>query len=432
MKNFKVLPITLAVAASLSSVSAFAAESNVADLEKRIQELEAKVVQIDYVNDQQQAVLTPDTKVPEGLIFSGYARYGAHYSDGDSRYVNVGSSGRSVGRLGNEGNGGEFQIGKIFQADNGAKWDIVVMFDEWAHRDWGSDGGVSLKKAYAGVTNVFDSQPELYMWAGRDFHGRQQQGLNDYFLFTHDGQGAGFNNLNLGGAKLDMGFVGKVDSNGGSLNNDNGVYAITSKLHGINAGIGNLDLYFNYGFASDEADAELQDETSWQVGATLGLGSSNKLVMKYADGADDSAFDLAGDKQVLYTSLEGNYRVSDQFIVDYLVSYKNLSGEDVLNWDGTVNEERNEYSAIMRPQYQWDEVHSTWLEAGYAMEDHDSGKEVTGWKVTLSQNVSLGGLPWSRPMLRFYTTVGDVTTDEVAYEYNNDTLAVGAMFEAWW
>ncbi|MCZ8498742.1 hypothetical protein O9929_14780 [Vibrio lentus] len=25
----------------------------------------------------------------------------------------------------------------------------------------------------------------------------------------------------------------------------------------------------------------------------------------------------------------------------------------------------------------------------------------------MSQNVSLGGLPWSRPMLPFYTTVGD-------------------------
>ncbi|MCV5262578.1 carbohydrate porin, partial [Escherichia coli] len=85
------------------------------------------------------------------------------------------------------------------------------------------------------------------------------------------------------------------------MNNDNGVYAITSKLHSIDAGIGNLELYFNYGFASDEAGDDKKDENSWQAGAVLGLGSSNKLLVKYADGADDSAFDLAGDKQVLYT-----------------------------------------------------------------------------------------------------------------------------------
>lgn len=388
MQKFKLLPITVAVAASLASLSSFAADTDIEALEKRIQELESKVVEIDYVNDQQPAVLTPDTKVPEGIVFSGYARYGAHYSDGDNRYVEVGSSGRSLGRLGNEANGGEFQLGKIFQADSGAKWDVVLMLDDWNNDQWGSSGGVNLKKMYAGVTNFVESQPELYAWAGRDFHQRPQQGLNDYFWMSHDGQGAGFNNLNLGGIKLDMGFVGAVDSEDGALGNDSGRYGITSKLHGINAGIGNLDLYANYGFASEEADTignKVSDENAWQIGATLGLGDSNKLVAKYADGADNSVFELAGDKQVIYVSLEGNYATSDQFIIDYLISYKDISGDDAT--------EQSEYAGIVRPQYQWDDTHSTWLEAGYAMEDRDDGSEKNGWKVTLSQNVSLGGLP---------------------------------------
>ena len=67
MQKFKLLPITVAVAASLASLSSFAADTDIEALEKRIQELESKVVEIDYVNDQQPAVLTPDTKVPEGL-----------------------------------------------------------------------------------------------------------------------------------------------------------------------------------------------------------------------------------------------------------------------------------------------------------------------------------------------------------------------------
>ncbi|KOO15101.1 lactam utilization protein LamB [Vibrio xuii] len=430
MKSFKVLPITLAVASSLAAASVLADNTDISDLEQRIQELESKLVELDYTDDQQPAVLTPETEVPSGIIFSGYARYGAHYSSGDNRYVEVGSSGRSLGRLGNEANGGEVQLAKIFQADNGAKWDLVFMVDDWSNDQWGSSGGVNLKKMYAGVTNIFESQPELYMWAGRDFHQRPQQGLNDYFWMSHDGQGAGFNNFNLGGAKLDMGFVGAVDSNDGALGNDSGRYAITSKLHGIDLGIGNLDLYANYGFASDEAntgtDPNVSDETAWQVGAVMGLGASNKLVMKYADGADNSVFELQGDDyKVTYVSLEGGYTASEQFIIDYLVSYKNFSGTDT--------DEKNEYAGIVRPQYQWDEVHSTWLEAGYAMEDFDDGSEKNGWKVTLSQNVSLGGLPWSRPMLRFYTTVGDVETKGPSTTtVTADTVAVGAMFEAWW
>jgi maltoporin len=400
MKHFKMLPITLAVLTSLATTSVLAADSQIEQLEQRIQELE--------------------TKDSSGIVFSGYARYGAHMSSGDNRYVEVGSTGRAVGRLGNEANGGEVQFKKLFQADTGAQWDLVFMVDDWNNAAWGSSGGVNLKKMYAGVSNIVDGQSDLYLWAGRDFHQRPQQGLNDYFWMSHDGQGAGFKNLNLDGAMFDMGFVAQVDSEDGSLGNDTGKYAITSKLHGINAGIGNLDLYANYGFASDEADVSVQQETAWQVGAVLGLGSSNKLVMRYSDGADNSAFDLAGDKQVFYVSVDGGYAASDQFIIDYLVSYKDISGDDV--------DEKSEYSGIVRPQYQWDDVHSTWLEAGYAMEDFADGSEKNGWKVTLSQNVSLGGLPWSRPMLRFYTTIGDVESDGVT----TDTAAVGAMFEAWW
>ncbi|CAH6946765.1 Maltoporin (maltose/maltodextrin high-affinity receptor, phage lambda receptor protein) [Vibrio chagasii] len=429
MQKFKLLPITVAVAASLASISSFAAETDLAALEQRIQELESQVGDIKYVDDQQQAVLTSETTVPDGIVFSGYARYGAHYKSGDERYVDIGTTGRSVGRLGNEANGGEVQLAKLFQADNGAIWDIVFMADHWEADAWADDGGLSMKKMYAGVTNVFESQPELYMWAGRDFHQRPQQGLNDYFWMTHDGQGAGFNNLDFGGAKLDMGFVGQVK---GGLVNDNGRYAITSKLHSINAGIGQLDLYANYGFASDEADSDVagapkvSDETAYLVGATLGLGESNKLVVKYGDGADSSVFDLKGDYQTLYASVEGSYAATDNFIIDYLVSYKDNSGSD-------LDRENTEYAGIVRPQYQWDDVHSTWLEAGYGMVDYDDDGEENAWKVTLSQNVSLGGLPWSRPMLRFYTTVGDVETKGNTVKTTNvDTLSFGAMFEAWW
>lgn len=55
MKNFKVLPLSLAVAASLASLPSFAADADVDALEKRIQELETKL-ETGYVFDQQPAV----------------------------------------------------------------------------------------------------------------------------------------------------------------------------------------------------------------------------------------------------------------------------------------------------------------------------------------------------------------------------------------
>ncbi|WP_032105522.1 carbohydrate porin, partial [Klebsiella pneumoniae] len=78
----------------------------------------------------------------------------------------------AIGRLGNESNGGEFQISKAFKSAQGAIWDLNVMFDHWSDE-------VNLKKAYVGVTNVLESNPNAYIWAGRDFHQRPQQGIND-------------------------------------------------------------------------------------------------------------------------------------------------------------------------------------------------------------------------------------------------------------
>ncbi|MGK2441324.1 carbohydrate porin, partial [Klebsiella pneumoniae] len=74
------------------------------------------------------------------------------------------------------------QISKAFKSAQGAIWDLNVMFDHWSDE-------VNLKKAYVGVTNVLESNPNAYIWAGRDFHQRPQQGINDYFWMNHDGQG---------------------------------------------------------------------------------------------------------------------------------------------------------------------------------------------------------------------------------------------------
>lgn len=72
--------------------------------------------------------------IPFGIKFTGYARYGAHFRAADQKYVAVDGSyngASAIGRLGNEGNGGEFQLSKAFKGDNGAIWDINVMIDHW-------------------------------------------------------------------------------------------------------------------------------------------------------------------------------------------------------------------------------------------------------------------------------------------------------------
>ena len=413
MMKIKLLPIASAIATVLAPMSIHAQTNE-----------ETK-----QAGAEQPVVLTPDMDTTNtDLVFSGYARYGLHYSDDINKYVGAEGqlAGNAAGRLGNEGNGGEFQFTKAFVADNGAIWDVAVMLEHWGDE-------VGLKKFYAGATNVLESQPNAYLWAGRDFHQRPQQGLNDYFWMSHDGQGAGVYNLEFGGVKLDFSGVAQVE---GSGTGDNGNYAFTSKLHGINlAALGELSILANYGFESDQYDehgnstnADKIDafqvaavvDSSWSMGST-------QFILRYAENADTSVFNKTEELTTLYTSFTGNIKTSESWDTEYLIAYHNY--EDSLN----SSDDRANYSAIIRPMYSWNAVHSTWLEAGYSVVDYANSGENTAWKMTLSQNVSfdVGG---ARPMLRLYATVGEADNQVTTESYNSkqDTLAIGAMFESWW
>ena len=85
--------------------------------------------------------------------------------------------------------------------------------------------------------------------------------------------------------------------------------------------------------------------------------------------------------------------------------------------DNTDN--RKNYGAIVRPMYFWNDVHSTWLEAGYQRVDYEQGGDNHGWKLTLSQNIAIGMGPEFRPMLRFYVTGGQVDNEHTAVSYTH-------------
>jgi maltoporin len=365
---------------------------------------------------------------------------------GDEQYVAVDGSfngSSAIGRLGNEANGGEFQLSKAFLSESGAVWDITVMFDHWGDE-------VNLKKAYAGVSNLFESQPNAYVWVGRDFNQRPQQGINDYFFMTHDGQGGGIKNLELGGLSFDVSVVGSVDNcdarlddddptnpsritcTGGADVGDSGHYAITSRLSGINLGIADLEIRANYGFDSKAINKDERVD-AYQVAAILNRDwayGSNSLILRYADNADNSVYSKVSDLTTMYASLEGNARVNERVKVEYLFAYHDYKVDNATE----QMDDRTNYSAIVRPMYFWNNDYSTWLEAGYQNVEFGSASDSNdGWKVTLSQNIAFGADSDQRPMLRFYTTVGEVNnrvTDRTVPK--EDTLSFGAMWEAWW
>ncbi len=366
----------------------------------------------------------------EGFNFTGYARFGTAFQGSDELKVSTfgALNGNASGRLGNESNGGEFKFSRGFTSDQGAKWDLAVMFDNYSDSSWarGGEGGVKLKQSYASVTNFVSSQPELRVWAGRDFHQRVATDLNDYFWMTHDGQGAGLNNLDLGIGKLDFGGVGQVESD---LVGDNGKYAVTSKLHDIQLfdGVG-LTLYGNYGFASEKAKQQTYYKTkAYQLAGEVFYGDEHAVV-RYSDNAKDSVFDLTKDEKAFLVSFDGKKDLTETVGIQYLAAYQSL--------DVAGNEDRVNYNAVIRPTYTWDDTNSTWLDVGYSVVDYKNiDAKNASWKVTLSQNISVNSQMAGNQMLRFYVTAGNADNEYTKFNSSTgnmessklNTFTVGAM-----
>ncbi|SBZ18560.1 maltoporin [Klebsiella pneumoniae] len=427
MTMIKKLPLTMAVIAAFFPLTSVMAQEFTQEqidaivakaVDKALADRQAKIdaaanKKVDVITNPETTAASPDMAIPFGLKFSGY-----------------------------ESNGGEFQISKAFKSAQGAIWDLNVMFDHWSDE-------VNLKKAYVGVTNVLESNPNAYLWAGRDFHQRPQQGINDYFWMNHDGQGAGVKNFDIGGVQFDVAAVSQVKScspevmadetnpsritcTGSSDTGDNGHYALTTKTHNIKAGPIDVEVYANYGFDSKAVDSDARLE-AWQGGLVLSHTNDsgvNKVILRYSDNSDNSVYNKTDALTTVYASFEGSHKFTQQAQVEYLLAFHDYDNGK----DNTDN--RKNYGAIVRPMYFWNDVHSTWLEAGYQRVDYDQGGDNHGWKLTLSQNIAIGMGPEFRPMLRFYVTGGQVDNEHTAkvngtQDQQLDSLNVGGMFEAW-
>ncbi|MEF3285803.1 carbohydrate porin [Klebsiella pneumoniae] len=188
----------------------------------------------------------------------------------------------------------------------------------------------------------------------------------------------------------------------------------------------------NYGFDSKAVDSDARLE-AWQGGLVLSHTNDsgvNKVILRYSDNSDNSVYNKTDDLTTVYASFEGSHKFTQQAQVEYLLAFHDYDNGK----DNTDN--RKNYGAIVRPMYFWNDVHSTWLEAGYQRVDYDQGGDNHGWKLTLSQNIAIGMGPEFRPMLRFYVTGGQVDNEHTAkvngtQDQQLDSLNVGGMFEAW-
>lgn len=371
--------------------------------------------------------------------FSGYGRY-AFEASNDSIQQIKGEFGaiNGVGRLANEGNWMEWMLSQGFE-NGDAKFDMNVMINTPGYSPtWGDT--IGLAQFYGGGKGIFASQPDAYIWAGKRFYGREQGGLSDFFMMSADGTGAGVDNLNIGNAKLDIGWTQAGDGTFSPSVENGTINSLMFHFHDIKVGENaTLKFRYNYSFALAGQKDNYENDTAHQLFFGYRQGFDKgwlQLAARYE--TDASALTLSNSAGHNWSNVRDVNADSYGVFLDGAVNFGEMTAMEYnANWlkiecsDGAQAcewAENSEYSFAIRPQHHWNEYMATALEAGYQSTERD-GKGSDAWKVTLSQNFQVGHFMWSRPVVRFFAVTGEVKTDG---QEAVDVTKIGAMVEAWW
>ena len=391
--------------------------------------------------------------------FHGYMRSGVGVSDnGDMQTM----SKQRVGRLGNESDTyGEVQLGqevyskekKSFYVDS-----MVAMKSEKQGRGWeptsSDDSQFVLAQFNVQAKGMFGGNETL--WAGKRYYQRHDIHISDFYYWDVSGAGAGVENIEVGPGKFSVAAL-RSDPWDGVKGSDPRLNANTVDIR--YAGIplwqdGTLEVGYDFyhANATDEQDLANKDLSNGHMltaELTQGmLGGFNKSVAQYfIDGAAYNAVDYGTANGSLLQSNSdsgkgfrlinwGVLPVGDKVEFGHQIVYGKSS--DFSAW-GTQYEDRDTFSAVVRPMYKWNDYMKTIAEVGYYKDNETAKggveKSTDGAKYTLAQAWSAGSGFWARPEIRVFASYMD---QDGAFRADSNGKAqdsawnFGVQAEAWW
>ncbi|CAH0537037.1 maltoporin LamB [Vibrio marisflavi] len=385
--------------------------------------------------------------------FTGYFRAGTGVSGSGNSDIAYDKNG--VGRLGNESdNYYEFGFNQALEK-NDQKWELISMIaagDDGNNADdetnWTKVSQFAIK-----TKGLIGSDPEAEVWAGKMYYQRHDIHITDFYFLNTSGTGGGIQNLSVGDQKLSVALVQDADTD-----NSSSSYIFDTRVADINLWEdGSLELGIAYNFATNKSGySEAADDG---VFATAIFNQNiesgfNQTVLQFGNnGYGQQAADWGAGKGYTrgtsaYNGSTG-YRVLNWGVVSLSKKWEfghqlaYLAGSDIggLNSSNTYTGQDfdiHQYSAVVRPMYQWTNNMRTIVEAGY-----NAGKEINTAgtatqdfglaKFTLAQAWALGEGFWARPEIRVYGSyLADTENNNTFGTNDNSEYVFGIQAEAWW
>lgn len=381
--------------------------------------------------------------------FNGYMRAGTGVSANGGSDVSFLKNG--VGRLGNENdNYYEFGLSEELKYKD-QTWRIESMIAQ------GNDGasaweekGVNVAQFAVKAKGVFASDKEATLWAGKTYYQRKDIHITDFYFLNTSGTGGGIENLSVGNQKLSVALIQDGENDNGSG------YIFDARLANINLWQdASLEIAAAYNFATEKDDKTIVGDDGILATGIIHQGLSNgfnQTVLQFGTagyGVQAANFWGAGnyyDRSGAYNDSTG-FRIINWGVVNLGSSWEMghqlayLSGSDIggKNSDGGLTNQEfdiNQFSAVVRPMYKWNDTMRTVFEAGYnAGEQINSAgtavEDFGGYKFTVAQAWAMGDSFWSRPEIRVYGSyLAD--TEGKGLDGKDDNFVVGIQVEAWW
>ncbi|GAM75855.1 maltoporin [Vibrio ishigakensis] len=205
-----------------------------------------------------------------------------------------------------------------------------------------------------------------------------------------------------------------------------------------------LELGIDYAM-TNESDAYTGKSLKDGVMLTAELTQSifngfNKTVLQYGtegygkaiayDGAGNWYGAEAEDGAAAYRIINHGVMTFGQFDISHQLLWQ-ASTDDV---QAGQTADIETLSVVVRPQYRWNELHTTILELGAFTGQNADGSDKGGQKYTIAQAISAGDSFWARPEFRVYASY--VQNDEGfvgnSANQSDSELNFGVQVEAWW
>lgn len=328
-------------------------------------------------------------------------------------------------------------------------------FDSLNNTKQGND--IALRQAFIEGGNIFQSIPDIRIWAGQRYYQRMDIHINDFYYLDMSGYGAGIQDVPLGSfGKLSAAWIGgSVDD----YQTDHGRVAkqnLDLRLTDIKVPLGKLTFWFDFSntrggevrnvFNEDGSNLDIQSSSGWAIGLfhrtgeEAFLGGYNQLSLQYGEGA---AYNFASTLDSSGPNLDDawHFRVTDHFTIQPSPHFavQAVGVYDKIHYGGPDSD--NQWISVgARPVYFFNDRFSMALEAGVDWVNSDPlGKDGHLWKVTFAPiQISRGQKFFSRPQLRAYVTYAGWSNDfkgsvgGIPYENETNGLSYGIQAEAWW